>query len=520
MLWFAALASIWFAGPLLNRLYTVIGAFVLTGLRARIQEHAFAYVIDHAPTYFLDTMPGTVAQKIRQAANATIAILEVFVLVVPRIVILLSIGAVLLWRAAPDLLPIFAIFSLVFGVVSWQMALRCRDFAKAHAKSSAALGGRLVDALGNWNLVRIFARDVHERWTLSGYISEEWLNSRNLRFALALMRIVLHTVASFFLIVIIWLAVVDCLDGQLGVGDLAMVVTLSLLIAGSVNYLGDNLLFFFEHLGTLSDALDTTTVPHAIVDVPGAPPLKVTEGRVTLDRITFAFPDGKGVFRDLSLEIKPGEKVALVGPSGAGKSTLTKLIRRHFLPESGRVLIDGQDITQVQWSSIHDQVTEVPQDAGVFHRSIGDNIRYGRPDATDDEVAAAAKAAHCHDFIVARKHGYDSVVGERGMKLSGGERQRIAIARAFLKDAPILILDEATSSLDSEIEHLIQDALTRLVTGRTVLAIAHRLSTIMHMDRIVFLENGAIIEEGTHAELLAKGGAYAKHWQRQAGGFV
>ena len=166
MLWFAALASIWFAGPLLNRLYTVIGAFVLTGLRARIQEHAFAYVIDHAPTYFLDTMPGTVAQKIRQAANATIAILEVFVLVVPRIVILLSIGAVLLWRAAPDLLPIFAIFSLVFCVVSWQMALRCRDFAKAHAKSSAALGGRFVDALGNWNLVRIFARDVHERWTL------------------------------------------------------------------------------------------------------------------------------------------------------------------------------------------------------------------------------------------------------------------------------------------------------------------------------------------------------------------
>jgi ATP-binding cassette subfamily B protein len=283
---------------------------------------------------------------------------------------------------------------------------------------------------------------------------------------------------------------------------------LSLLISGSINYLGDNLLFFFEHLGTLSDALDTTTVPHAIIDPPDAPPLQVTDGRITIDRVTFTFPDGKGVFRELSLEIEPGERVALVGPSGAGKSTLTKLIRRHFLPESGRILIDGQDIA------------EVPQEAGVFHRSIGDNIRYGRPDASDEEVVAAAKAAYCHDFIVGRKHGYASVVGERGMKLSGGERQRVAIARAFLKDSPILILDEATSSLDSEIEHLIQDALTRLVKGRTVLAIAHRLSTIMHMDRIVFLEDGEIVEQGSHAELLAKGGAYATHWQRQAGGFV
>ncbi len=518
--WFVILAAIWFAGPLLNRMYTVIGAFVITGLRARIQEYAFAYVIDHAPTYFLDTMPGTVAQKIRQATNATIAILEVFILVVPRIVILLGIGAVLLWRASPDLVPVFAVFAGVFGIVSFVMARRCRSIAKAHAKASAALGGRLVDALGNWNLVRIFARDVHERWTLSGYISEEWRNSRNIRLALALMRIVLHSVASVFLIVIIWLAVEDCLAGTLGVGDLAMVVTLSLLISGSINYLGDNLLFFFEHLGTLSDALDTTTVPHAIIDPPDAPPLQVTDGRITIDRVTFTFPDGKGVFRELSLEIEPGERVALVGPSGAGKSTLTKLIRRHFLPESGRILIDGQDIADVQWRSIHEQIAEVPQEAGVFHRSIGDNIRYGRPDASDEEVVAAAKAAYCHDFIVGRKHGYASVVGERGMKLSGGERQRVAIARAFLKDSPILILDEATSSLDSEIEHLIQDALTRLVKGRTVLAIAHRLSTIMHMDRIVFLEDGEIVEQGSHAELLAKGGAYATHWQRQAGGFV
>lgn len=517
---FAVLALVWVAGPLFDRSYWAISSYVIPDIRAKIQEHAFTYVLDHAPSYFLETMPGSVAQKIRQAANATVSLLEIKVLVVPRILVLLSVSATLLWSASPDLIPIFATFAVVLLFVSWALARRCQTFAKNHAKAQASLTGRLVDAVGNWSLVRTFARNTHERWRLSGYLAREWQTSHRLRLSLALMRIVLHLVTSAFLITIIWLAVQDCLAGALGVGDLTMIVTLSFLIAGTINWLGDNLLFFFEQLGTLSDALETTAVPHAIEDAPDAKPLAVIEGRIAIQEAAFSFADGKPVFQKLSLQIEPGERVALVGPSGAGKSTLTKLLRRHFVLTGGQILIDGQDIAQVEWRSIHEQISEVPQDAGVFHRSIRDNIRYGRPDASDEDVIAAAKAAHCHDFIVARTHGYDSVVGERGMKLSGGERQRIAIARAFLKDSPILILDEATSSLDSEVEHLIQDALTKLVAGRTVLAIAHRLSTVMHMDRIVFIDKGEIVEEGTHADLLAKDGAYAADWRRQAGGFA
>jgi ATP-binding cassette subfamily B protein len=246
----------------------------------------------------------------------------------------------------------------------------------------------------------------------------------------------------------------------------------------------------------------------------------VSGGEIEMRDLAFAYADGTPVFENFNLSIAPGERIGLVGPSGAGKSTLIKILRRQFPLHAGEIRIDGQDITRVTWDSLHDAFAEVPPNPGMFHRSVGENIAYSRPDATAAEVVAAAKMAHCDTFIAARPAGYDSIVGEKGMKLSGGEKQRVAIARAFLKNAPILLLDEATSSLDSEAEHLIQDALLALMRGRTVIAIAHRLSTIMHMDRILVLDGGKIVEHGRHEDLLRAGGLYAKLWQRQAGGFI
>jgi ATP-binding cassette subfamily B protein len=292
------------------------------------------------------------------------------------------------------------------------------------------------------------------------------------------------------------------------------------MIARSVQELSYRMLDFFEQLGTLAEALELVTQVHEIQDKPGAKAAVVKQGEIVFENISFSHADGHPVFQGLNLRIKAGEKVGLVGKSGAGKSTLVKLLRRQFEPQGGRILIDGQDVADVTWDSVNEAIAEVQQMPGVFHRPVRDNIRYSRPEAEEQVVVGAAKDAHAHDFITNREDGYDTIVGEQGIKLSGGERQRVAIARALVKDAKILVLDEATSSLDSESEHLIQEALFELMRGRTVIAIAHRLSTIVGMDRIVYLENGRIVEQGNHAELIARGGPYAQLWNRQVGGFI
>ncbi|MEK7201173.1 MAG: ATP-binding cassette domain-containing protein, partial [Patescibacteria group bacterium] len=269
-----------------------------------------------------------------------------------------------------------------------------------------------------------------------------------------------------------------------------------------------------------SEMVDILETPHAVSDTAGAVPLAVSKGLIEFKEVVFNFNETRTVLDNLSLRIEPGEKVALVGPSGAGKTTITKLLLRLYNATGGSVLIDGQDIGKVTQDSLRQAIAFVPQEPSLFHRSLMDNIRYGRQDATDEEVIAAAKKAHCHEFIDALPEKYETHVGERGVKLSGGERQRVAIARAILKDAPILVLDEATSSLDSESESLIQDALRVLMEGKTVIVIAHRLSTIMKMDRIVVIEDGKIAADGTHDDLLKEGGLYHKLWSIQAGSFL
>jgi ATP-binding cassette, subfamily B, multidrug efflux pump len=280
-----------------------------------------------------------------------------------------------------------------------------------------------------------------------------------------------------------------------------------------------------QALGVVQEGMETITQPIGLVDAKGAPGLKLSEGRVEIQGVSHHYGRGSGGLRDVTLVVKPGERIGLVGRSGAGKSTLVKLMLRFYDTESGRILIDGQDIAGVTQSSLRAVIGMVAQDTGLMHRSVRDNIMYGRPDATEAMMVAAAKQAEAHEFIQTLedpegRRGYDAHVGERGVKLSGGQRQRVALARVILKDAPILILDEATSALDSEAEAAIQEALYGVMAGKTVIAIAHRLSTIAAMDRIVVLEDGAIAEEGTHAELIARNGVYARFWARQSGGFI
>jgi ABC-type multidrug transport system fused ATPase/permease subunit len=321
-------------------------------------------------------------------------------------------------------------------------------------------------------------------------------------------------------IALLWAAMIFWQRGELTVGDFVLIQTY--LIGAFMRLLGMNreLRGFNDAFADAGEMAAILTAPHEVTDRPGARTLKVSAGAVTFERVGFHFHDNRTVLEGLDLSIAAGERVALVGPSGAGKSTITKLLLRLYDLKNGSITIDGQNIAEVTQDSLREAIAFVPQEPVLFHRTLMENIRYGRRDASDEEVIAAAKKAHCHEFIAALPDGYETYVGERGIKLSGGERQRVAIARAILKNAPILVLDEATSSLDSESEHLIQDALEVLMRGKTVIVIAHRLSTIMKMDRIVVLEGGRVVADGTHNELLAQKGLYHKLWSIQAGGFI
>ncbi len=518
--WLAVLIGTWLAGGIAYRGYEALDVETSPKMRGLAQKYLFTYMLGHSPRYFQDNFAGKLGQKVKQAGQATIGIMGIVCFDMVRVTGSVIIGGIIMFSAQPTYAYIVAAWTVLYLGIVVSLARRCVVLSKALSDEVSTSTGRLIDAIANADLVRAFAKATFERRFISFFLQDEMNASRRLRWFLITMRSFMHLATLVLLTSLVIVASHDWYSGTITAGAFTMIFLLGNQVGRGVQDLSFRMLDYFEQIGTLAEALDLVSQPHEIVDAHDAKPLVVPKGAISIQNVSFRHPNGYQVFENLNLDIVPGQKVGLVGPSGAGKSTLVKLLRRQFDPQTGRVLIDGQDIAHVTWDTLNEAVAEVPQMPGVFHRAVRDNIRYARAEAPEEDVVRAARQAHAHDFILERDEGYDMIVGEQGIKLSGGERQRVAIARALVKDARILVLDEATSSLDSESEHLIQSALWTLMQGRTVIAIAHRLSTIAGMDRVIYLDNGRIVEDGPHRELLAKGGAYARMWNRQMGGFI
>jgi ATP-binding cassette subfamily B protein len=402
---------------------------------------------------------------------------------------------------------------------------RVRVLSAARASARASVTGQVVDTITNIKTVKLFARAEHE--DSAALDAMERYRGASVAFGRlsTVFRFGLMMLAGVLPVVLVGGTFALWADGGASAGDIAAAGSISIRIAQMTGWVSFSLMTIYAHVGEVEDGMRTLAHPHALTDAADARPLGAVAGRVDFEGVTFAYGRPSGGVGPIELHLAPGERIGIVGASGAGKSTLVALLLRFYDPEAGRVLIDGHDIRGATQESLRAAIGTVTQETALFNRSVRDNILYGRPDATEAEIEAAARAAHAHDFILALqdhkgRRGYEAHLGERGVRLSGGQRQRIALARAFLKNAPILVLDEATSALDSEVEAEVQTALSGLMQGKTVLAIAHRLSTIAAMDRIVVIDQGRIVEDGPHAELLARGGLYARYWTRQSGGFL
>ncbi len=498
---------------------------ILPNFGTMIRWRAHRHVIRQPVGWFESDFAGRIANRIMQTPPAAgDAVFQVFDAMAFASVTVVGAGIMLADADLRLLVPLVIWFVLYAALVRWTVR-RAGPASKASSDARSAVTGRVVDAYTNIHSVKLFANDDREL----NYARESIEHARH-TFAQE-MRIVTKmdlalTVLNGLLIVAItgW-AILLWYQGSATVGTVAAATALVLRLNNMTYWIMWAFTSLVQALGVVQEGMETITHPIGLVDAKAAPALVLTTGLIEIDNISHHYGRGSGGLQNLSLTIQPGEKIGVVGRSGAGKSTLVKLMLRFYDTESGRILIDGQDIAGVTQDSLRACIGMVQQDSSLMHRSVRDNILYGRPDATEAQMIAAAKQSESHDFILtlqdpAGRTGYDAHVGERGVKLSGGQRQRVALARVILKDAPILILDEATSALDSEAEALIQDALYGVMQGKTVIAIAHRLSTIAAMDRIVVLEDGHIAEQGTHAQLLNINGLYARFWARQSGGFI
>ncbi len=491
--------------------------------RVRWQSHH--HVVRQSWTFFQNDFAGRIANRVMQTGPALRDVIVVGVDAVWYILLyggsaILLLGAVD-WRLA---IPI-ALWFVLYAVLLRTLVPILRTRSRRNSEARSLLTGRVVDTYTNILTVKLFARAQEEDNFVRDAIEDHTAAFQAQTRAITALTGGLTIINAFLLAGTGTAAILLWRGGQIEVATVATALSLAFQITNMAGFVARSVTGIFENLGLVQDGMRSIAVPRQMPDAPGAGELRLQGGAITLEKLRFGYGTQRGVLHNIDLSIRPGERIGLVGRSGAGKSTLVNLLLGFYRPDSGRILIDGQDIAQVSQESLRAQIAMVTQDTSLLHRSIRDNIRYGRPSASDADVVAAAVRAEAHDFILTLEDwngrtGYDAHVGERGVKLSGGQRQRIAIARVILKDAPILVLDEATSALDSEVEAAIQGQLDTLMQGRTVIAIAHRLSTIARMDRLIMLDAGRIVETGTHAELLARGGAYASAWNRQSLGFA
>ncbi len=493
---------------LLWRLASWIANHTFPSVTCDLRRDLFRHLTGHSPSYFMDRMPGMLTSRITATSNAVYMLENMFIWnVLPPCLGTFGAIALVLTVSGP-MAALLVVVAAIVVVTMFRLAAAGKPLHHDFADKAAAVDGEMIDVIGNMPVVRAFGGLAREHRRFDATLDRELgARQRSLRY-LERLRL-LHAVVTVILTIglLAW-AIVLWQRGAATAGEVVLVCTLGLSVLHATRDLAVALVDVTQHMARLSEALATLLVPHELRDVPGAAPLVRRGAHVTFEDISFSYPDGHKIFSNFSLNIEPAQRVGLIGRSGSGKSTLFALAQRFYDVQVGRILIDGQDVSRVTQQSVRDAISVVPQDISLFHRSVMENIRYGRPDASDDEVMQAAIAAKCDQFIAALPEGFDTLVGERGVKLSGGQRQRIAIARAFLKDAPILLLDEATSALDIESEEAIREALLRLVRGRTVIAIAHRLSTLRSSDRIVVLREGRIEQDGSPDKLLQSEGPY------------
>jgi ATP-binding cassette subfamily B protein len=512
---FGGLVALIGADNVLWRVASWTASSTFVGVTGDLRSDLFRHLTGHAPSYFAERMPGQLTSRITATANAVFTVENMAVWNVLPPCVATAAAIALLCTVSVEMAMALTVVAGIIVFMLFQLAAAGRPLHHAFADRAAAVDGEMVDVVANMLLVRAFGGLRREHRRIEATLGREMTaRERSLRY-LEKLRLLHAAITVVLTIAVLAWAVALWQRGEATTGDVVLVATLGFVILHATRDLAVALVDVTQHMARLSEAIATLLVSHGLRDHPAATALPRPRGRIAFADMRFAYPDGRTVFDRFALAIEPGQRVGLVGPSGGGKSTLLALLQRFHDPAGGRVLIDGQDIARVTQESLIAAISVVPQDISLLHRSVMENIRYGRPDASDAEVIEAARAARCLDFIAALPRGPATIVGDRGVKLSGGQRQRIAIARALLKDAPILLLDEATSSLDTGHEEEIREALDRLMRGRTVIAIAHRLSTLRSFERIVVLQAGQIVEDGPPDLLMRRNGPYRQLVQQE-----